>query len=104
MLPSIYLINVLSKQKKARAQDLGPPAHFKSEHPAREENRRLAKHPGCAPPSLPLRGARPMLYFFLESTFNLKDQTIFLEGTLTHQNNPKRQTAGPPWGSPKLDL
>jgi hypothetical protein len=28
----------------------------------------------------------------------------FLESTFIDQNNPKRQTAGPHWGSPKLDL
>jgi len=27
-----------------------------------------------------------------------------LESTFIDQNNPKRQTAGPLWGSPKLDL
>jgi hypothetical protein len=29
---------------------------------------------------------------------------VFLESTFIDQNNPKRQTAGPLWGSPKLDL
>jgi hypothetical protein len=29
---------------------------------------------------------------------------LFLESTFIDQNNPKRQTAGPLWGSPKLDL
>ncbi len=29
---------------------------------------------------------------------------IFLESTFTDQNNPKRQTADPLWGSTKLDL
>ncbi len=29
---------------------------------------------------------------------------FFLESTFIDQNNPKRQTAGPLWGSPKLDL
>ena len=28
----------------------------------------------------------------------------FWESTFIDQNNPKRQTAGPHWGSPKLDL
>ena len=28
----------------------------------------------------------------------------FLESTFIDQNNPKRQTADPLWGSPKLDL
>ena len=31
-------------------------------------------------------------------------QLIFLESTFIDQNNPKRQTAGPRRGSPKLDL
>ncbi len=30
--------------------------------------------------------------------------SVFLESTFTDQNNPKRQTADPLWGSPKLDL
>ncbi len=30
--------------------------------------------------------------------------SFFLESTFIDQNNPKRQTAGPQWGSPKLDL
>ena len=29
---------------------------------------------------------------------------FFLESTFIDQNNPKRQTADPHWGSPKLDL
>ncbi len=29
---------------------------------------------------------------------------FFRESTFIDQNNPKRQTAGPHWGSPKLDL
>jgi len=29
---------------------------------------------------------------------------FFLESTFIDQINPKRQTAGPQWGSPELDL
>jgi hypothetical protein len=35
---------------------------------------------------------------------NLWIQAFFLESTFIDQNNPKRQTAGPRRGSPKLDL
>ncbi len=31
------------------------------------------------------------------------EANFFLESTFIGQNNPKRQTAGPLWGSPKLD-
>jgi hypothetical protein len=33
-----------------------------------------------------------------------KKNGTFLESTFIDQNNPKRQTADPQWGSPKLDL
>ncbi len=48
-------------------------------------------HPGPQRRSCLLPGMLLMLVIFLESTF-------------IDQNNPKRQTAGPLWGSPKLGL
>jgi len=36
---------------------------------------------------------------------SVASESLFkLESTFIDQNNPKRQTAGPLWGSPKLDL
>ncbi len=34
----------------------------------------------------------------------MAEASFFLESTFTDQSNPKRQTADPLWGSPKLDL
>jgi hypothetical protein len=34
----------------------------------------------------------------------VQPEVLELESTFIDQNNPKRQTADPHWGSPKLDL
>ena len=40
----------------------------------------------------------------IDRTLGLESRAFFLESTFKDQINPKRQTAGPQWGSPELDL